>query len=872
MSIRVILTHEQSDFDAVASLLGAYLLDESALPVLPRKLNRNVRAFITIYGAELPFVDGRDLPGGGIEQVTLVDTQSLVTLKGMGDTTRVRVVDHHPPRRGLPEGWEVTVTESGSTTTLFVESLLERGEPLSVVRATLLLLGIYEDTGSLTYAHTTARDARAAASLLEGGADLRLAAEFLNPPLSSDQREVYDCLAASAETHYILGHRIVIASGDASRLSEEISALAHKLRDLFDPDALFVLVATQEGIRLVARSTTDQVDVSRVAQAFGGGGHERAAAALIRPAGETGSGEALAQAIRQLLEVLPGIVQPSVTVAQIMSRRPHTIAPETSAQEASRLMARYGYEGFPVVQDGRVTGLLTRRAVDRALSHKMNLPASSLMDAGQVTVAPEDSLQHLQARMTDSGWGQVPVIETHTGKLVGIVTRTDLLKTLSPRRAQKSRCSLAERLEKALPPDRLALVRAVAGEAARQKMAVYLVGGFVRDLLLDKPSLDFDIVVEGDAIALARALSAAFGGRITVHARFGTAKWFLRHSSFTLQAQQVAFLDLISARQEFYDHPSALPSVERGSIKLDLHRRDFTINTLAVRLDGRHFGELLDHWGGLEDLTAGVVRVLHSLSFVDDPTRMLRAVRFEQRFGFQIEARTLHLMGEARGSLEKLSGDRIRHELNLVLSEPLAPSMLARLAQLGLLAAIHPSLAWDDDRSQAVEKALSVPGMTGWPSLPAPGNLSLSLALGYLAWLGRLDEPGLRAVASRLRFSLDLRRLLLALAALLRDLDGLAGKPASAVVRRLEDTPLLAVYAAALLCGKAEARLLKTYASRWRTVQAATDGNILKQRGLPPGPAYQKILTRLRDAWLDGEVTTVEGETALLEELIKAYP
>ncbi len=280
--MRVILTHEQADFDAIASLLGAVLLDEGALPVLPRRVNRNVRAFLTLYGAELPFVDPRDLPAGTIASVTLVDTQSLVTLKGMSAATRVRVLDHHPLRSGLPADWEVRAEEIGATTTLLVEQLGENGFDLTTLQATLLLLGVYEDTGSLTYVRTTARDARAAASLLEAGADLRIVTRFLNPPLSLEQRVVYDQLLANARTHQIHGYRVVIAAGDARGTAEEISSLTHKLRDLLDPDALFVLVTTGEGTRLVARSAADGIDVSAVAAHFGGGGHDRAAAALVR--------------------------------------------------------------------------------------------------------------------------------------------------------------------------------------------------------------------------------------------------------------------------------------------------------------------------------------------------------------------------------------------------------------------------------------------------------------------------------------------------------------------------------------------------------------------------------------------------------------
>lgn len=893
--MHLILTHEQADFDALASLFGASILDERAVPVLPRRLNRNVRSFITIYGADFSFVDPRDLPGEKIESVTLVDTQSLVTLKGMSEKTSVRVVDHHPLRSGLPDDWQIAIEEIGATTTMLIEVMQVQSEQLSSIQATLLLLGLYEDTGSLTYSRTTPRDARAAAWLLERGASLKIASDFLNPPLSANQRKLYEELLDNVQNHQINGHRIVIACGDASDVDEEISTLAHKLRDLLDPDALFVVVSTQDGVRIVARSTSDAIDVSKVTAEFGGGGHDRAAAALIKvplvPVGRGDKGEGrnpeiqepsqdngsnltvLQEACRQLLELLPEYVQPSTTVAQIMSRGPQLLDPQTPVKEVAQMMQRTGFEGYPVVENGKVVGLLTRRAVDRAMAHRLNLAASSLMDAGEVTVRPRDSLQSLQSHMTDSGWGQIPVVNDE-GLVIGIVTRTDLLKVLAPPDTRGGTRNLAARLEEAMPQARLDLIKHVADQASEQYMAIYLVGGFVRDLLLDRPSLDFDIVVEGDAIVLGRALGKKFGGRVTSHTRFGTAKWYVRESRFGKHQSYAGpqhslpqYLDLISARTEFYEHPTALPIVERGSIKLDLHRRDFTINTLAVRLDGNHYGELHDYWGGLADIERGIVRVLHSLSFVDDPTRMLRAVRYEQRYGFEIESRTLQLMDEARSMLEKLSPERVRHELDRMLEEPNWYDMIWRLENLGLLKAIHPLLsAPASDFSPPTEAELaSFPP----PSLvPAQKGLPPKRTLTWLLWLSPVEPTTIKALSRRLRFPSALTRLLLAASMLHADLPMLAGSAPSGWVDRLEDVPPLAVYAVSLTATGKTKQALEEYLEKWQHIKPKTTGVALKALGLPPGPRYQKILRELRNAWLDGQIKSAEEEQALLERLL----
>lgn len=877
--MRVVLTHDNADFDAIASLLAAHLGDERYLPVLPPRVNRNVRAFLTLYGAELPLHPAEDLPDEPVEAVLLVDTQTLPSLRNMSPEVPVRVIDHHAAKARLKPHWQVYLEPVGATVTLLLAPLQERDVALTPLQATLLLLGVYEDTGSLTYPSTTPRDVRAAAYLLERGADLQLLADYLFPPLTPQQRMLYDILLANTEVRRLQGATVAVAHARVEGLTDEVASVAHKLRDTLETDALFILVTVPGGIQLVGRATSERVDVGSVARHFGGGGHPRAAAALVKS-------RYLEAVRRQLWEVIPRYVRPGLTVGQIMSRRPQVLDPDTPAREAAHLMQTFGYEGYPVVQDGKVIGLLTRRAVDRALAHGLNLPARRLMEAGSVTVRPEDSIETLQQIMTDTGWGQVPVVD-ESGRIIGIVTRTDLIKTLAPRPRLPGRLNLAARLEASLPPARLALLRAVAALAEAQHFALYIVGGFVRDLLLERPSPDFDLVVEGNAIALGRALQKRFGGRLTTHRRFGTAKWHLEDIREDLAqaleeylpagvrptsldpADLPAALDLVTARTEFYAHPTALPTVAKGSIKLDLHRRDFTINTLAIRLDGRHYGEVHDYWGGLDDLRKGIIRVLHSLSFVDDPTRMLRAVRFEQRFGFTIEPRTLQLLQEARDLLDRVSGDRVRHELEAMFREERAEAMLDRLRQLGLLSAIHPRLFWDAGAAQRFARR-HTPPEDSWGDLPRPRSMPLPIVLGYTLWLMVLPPKEVEAILRRLLAPKRLLDIAVGAATLWAQREALREGRPSKVTMTCETYPLTSSYALYLACPEEDPlhEQLARFAAEWRHVRPTVTGDDLRRLGLPPGPVYKRILRRLRAAWLDGEVRHREEEHAFLDRLL----
>ena len=417
-------------------------------------------------------------------------------------------------------------------------------------------------------------------------------------------------------------------------------------------------------------------------------------------------------------------------------------------------------------------------------------------------------------------------------------------------------------LDHSLSEQQRTLLRAVAAAAGALHLPLYLVGGFVRDLLLGKPATDFDLVVEGDAIALARACAGQYGGRVTAHVRFGTAQWFLPDPGDHA-------LDFISTRSETYKQPGALPTVQPGRLADDLARRDFSINTLALRMDGEHWGELHDELDGLTDLKHGLVRVLHPQSFLDDPTRLFRAVRYEQRYGFRIAPETLALIPPARSSIGLLSAERVRHELDLILEEQQVIAMLARLAELDILQPVHPALAWNEVMRERFMRG-SNPAQAGSISaIPPSGDRSF---LNWHFWLLDRSPADIQSLERRLHFHAKLLESLMAASALFADLPSLAGLKPSQCVARLEQLPLTAVYAIFLSAGQGQARQnVHDYLETWRQVKPKTNGNDLKKRGLSPGPRYQQILSRLRQAWLDGEVRTESDELNLLEKVLNSW-
>lgn len=456
------------------------------------------------------------------------------------------------------------------------------------------------------------------------------------------------------------------------------------------------------------------------------------------------------------------------------------------------------------------------------------------------------------------------------------MARPVLLNRLALDSSNPVSLDLDRALKQSLSSATNALLRAVVAEAEKQNDSIYVVGGFVRDLLLGRPNLDLDLVVEGDAIALGRLLVKRLGGLLLPHKAFGTAVWSLAEDESKILAklrlakakktQLPAFVDLISARRESYAHSGALPNVQFANIHDDQYRRDFAINTLALRLDGPHAGQLLDPWRGLEDLRHSVLRTLHSQSFADDPTRILRILRLAGRLKFKIEAETLGHLKASVPLLELISGDRIRNELALVFAEDEYVAILQSMQRLGVLRAIQRSLHFD-------KKMAVLQSETANP-IPKEWDLdTVSISdLGFVLWMLHLYSSAVSAIAERLRFSAGLRTAALSAASLRSVSAKLAALSPSKLVARLENEPFLSVYALYLLNKKNKlGKRLQRYAKEWRHVQPGVDGKSLRKLGLKPGPAYSQVLSQLRAAWLDGKIKNKTQEQTLLKKLLNGH-
>ena len=845
----LVATHTNTDFDAFAAMLAARRLYPGAIVCLAGSLNRNVREFYRLHADELDFVvDASRLELDAVRRLIVVET---VHASRLGELEPVAldsgvdkvVFDHHAAERpewAPPEN--VIVSEDGALTTTLVGVLAEREVAVSPLEATVFALGIHEDTGSLTHATTTQRDAEALGWCLRHGAEQELLSRFLHTPLGEAERELLSALLDSLEAHEAAGVEVLVATAAAREYVEGVANLAHKLVDVTDCAGLVVLVEMDGRVFAVTRSRVPELDAAALAAVLGGGGHAQAASAIYRGA--------LDEAHRLVVDRLEEAVRQPARARDVMSRPARTISPDETVSRAMVACQRFGQSGILVAAGDELAGAVSREDLDKAISHGLShAPVRGIMSSRVATCAEETPLSELQ-RLLASGDDRVAVLRDD--RLVGVVTRGDVLEALGESAAAIKRpsASLAAELAKL---ERLAPVFEAVAALTEAYEGVYLVGGTVRDILLGERNFDVDIAVEGDAIALAQALADALGGRVRAHEKFGTA---------VVVYGDGERVDVVTARTEFYDAPAALPAVEHASIREDLFRRDFTINAMALSLKGDDYGRLVDPFSGRADLEQKRIRVLHNLSFIDDPTRIFRAIRYENRYGFRMDEHTVRL---ARGTIEiglvgDLSSARLRDELVALLEEGEVEHSILRLAELGADKAIHPHLAADDE---AVKLLARLRALAQQYELDVPAWRLALIALArklppdeVYDWLQRLKMR--RRDAEQIAAAVTVGPRIVER---LRNRDVEPAETVALADRYAPDAPLFAL-------ALTELEPLHDYFRGLRDIRLEVTGSDLAALGLSESPRVGEVLAELRRRKLNGELDGRESELEAARELI----
>ena len=870
--MEVITTHLNADFDTIASMLAACKLYPEAVCVLPGSQEETVKGFLVQSAFyNLPMRRPREIDLDKVTRLILVDIRRRSRIGVFGELidrpgVPVHVYDHHPDDFADIKGDVEVIRRVGSTTTILVGILKERGIAITPDEATVMMLGIYEDTGSLGFPSTTVDDYLAAAHLLSCGAKLGQVSDILARDLTSGQISLLYDLIQGTRTYTIRGVEVVIAEARREEYVGDLALLVHKLRDMEAVSVLFVICQMGERVVLVGRSRKPEVDAAAVMREFGGGGHSYAASATVKNA-------TTFQVRERILRVLEEKVIPRRTAADVMASPARTVDAGETIHEVHQALTRSNINAMPVTRGGAAVGILTRQVVEKAVYHGLGEErAGEYMNTDYETVAPETEIERVQEIVIGKNQRLVPVV---AGKeLVGVITRTGLLRFLYDMRdvehpdagedvdaegAKAPRKNVANLMRDRLPARVLSLLRAAGECAERLEMKAFVVGGFVRDLVMRVENLDVDIVVEGDGIRFAEAFAEEQGARVRPHHKFGTAVLVFR-DGFKV--------DVATARVEYYLKPAALPTVEYSSLKQDMYRRDFVINTLAVRLSPVGFGEVIDFFGAQRDIKEKVIRVLHSLSFVEDPTRILRAIRFERRFGFTVGRNTLNLIRNAvrLDLLSKIPKPRLYSELELILKEKDPVWIVRRLSELGLGTSIHPALVLDKPHLALLGEAQEV---LAWFSLLFLEEKVEKWAVSFLSLL----DPLPRDDAKKLAKDLGVRSRV-------REWVRICKDEGDSVILRLVSMPTISrklihdalsplpteviLYLMARAKHPDIKRYISLYFTQLKNVRLHLNGQDLLELGYRPGPRFKEIFDLLLERRLAGELRNKKEEIAFL--------
>jgi tRNA nucleotidyltransferase (CCA-adding enzyme) len=614
----------------------------------------------------------------------------------------------------------------------------------------------------------------------------------------------------------------------------------------------------EDRVYLVARSRLREINVGEILSIFGGGGHAFAASATIK-------NQTMVQVEDALMTHLKNRINPQRKAKDLMTFPVKSIDPQETIEHANELLTRYNINVLLIMEGEKLLGLITRQVIEKAIFHGLkDLPVREYMTTELSTIDPEASLYQIQEFIIEHKQRILPVMDQ--GKVVGVITRTDLLNILisgpsmteylyDSRRAPHfvRKKNIAYLIEERLPRRIIELLKSLGQVADALGFNAYAIGGFIRDLFLKFHNLDIDIVIEGDGIRFAQEYAKKYSVRARYHVKFKTA---------VLIFPDGFKVDVATARSEYYESPAALPIVELSSIKMDLYRRDFTINTLAVKLNARHYGLLIDFFGAQKDLKERSIRVLHNLSFVEDPTRAFRAVRFEQRFGFKIGKLTANLIENAIriGGIEKLAPKRIFNELQLILSEENPLNVVKRLIDLKLLQAVHAEFFL----TQKLEGLFGeIKAVLSWFDLLYLNEPYEKWIVSFLA----LAQPV--SQLNELRFRLGLPKKVVEIMTFCRG-DGerllmmLHKRPQMAksdIYKLLAPIPTEALLFIMAKAGPETGRkAISLYFTQLKSIKISVKGEDLKVLGLQPGPLYKRILGELLDERVNGNLQTREDE------------
>ncbi|MCP4020316.1 MAG: CBS domain-containing protein [Desulfobacteraceae bacterium] len=869
----IITSHINADFDAIGSMLAAQKLYPDSVIIFPGSQEKNLRDFfISSMSYLFNMAEPKNIDFKDTTRLVLVDTKQKNRLTGVSELLKknieIDIYDHHPAMKDDIKGTFEVSMQLGATTTILTSILRRKKINPTADEATVMALGIYEDTGLFTYSSTTEQDLREAAYLLSCGASLNTIVSLVVKEIKAEQVTWLNELLNEMTTHRINGVDIYISTISSSSYITDLASIVQKVVRMEDIDIFFAIVLMGNKISIIARNRIPEVDAGKILSLFGGGGHAYAASAKV-------DNQTLAQVELMLVERLKKEVKSIQITKKLMSSPAVTVEPDVQCKKANAKMTRYNTNTLLVVNKKTESykGYITRQIIEKALYHNLaDLPVEDYMNSETSTISFNSELAEIETKIIEEKHKILPVIDN--GLIKGVITRTDLLdylvkhnKELKSNEYNLSRKNGAKKrqieniLYQRLDKQTKQLLESAGKIGQDLGYNMFVVGGFVRDLLLNRKTDDIDIVVEGDGIAFAKAFAKKRKCRINTYKKFSTAVIIFPGN---------LKIDVASARREYYQTPAALPIVEKSSIKLDLARRDFTINTLAISLNPGTFGVLIDFFGASRDLKDKTIRTIHNLSFVEDPTRIFRAIKFANRFGFKIGKVTSNLIKNAIkiNSFKNLSGLRVLSELKQIFEEDNPIPAIKTLQKYGLEKILHPKLEITPktyDLLESVNKTLS------WHDLLYVDDEYYRWSLYFMAILHRCPYAVCDKICSTLKIPLKERKTVLEKRYKAENRLELINNTMPLTKVELywgliDFKTELILYMMALTDNENVRKAISYFYTHHKSINPVIQGRDLIKIGIPPGPVFTQILKEVLNAKLNGKVKTKKQELAFAKQ------
>jgi tRNA nucleotidyltransferase/poly(A) polymerase/nanoRNase/pAp phosphatase (c-di-AMP/oligoRNAs hydrolase) len=771
-------------------MVAAKKIYKDALLVFTGAVEKNVRKFISIYGDLIEITPFKKIRIEEITKLIIVDTRIKRRIGPFVNVLKKRdleihIYDHHPSTADDIKGDLNVVEEVGATTTIILKKIKEMNIEISPIEATLFALGIYEDTGSLTFSTTTIDDINSISYLFDRGIKLKVVANFINIGLSLAQKKLLNQLLLSSKEISCKGIHINMARAEAKNYTEGLALLTHRLIEIENSDVYFTIVKMAERIYIVGRSRINSVDVDEILKELGGGGHLQAASAVVKDL-------SLDELEKKLVRILERKVKVGIIAKNIMSSPVKTVNTSASIEETKKILLRYGHNGIPVVEEGELKGIITMQEVNKAKQHGLGKElVSKYMSDQVVSVKLNTPLTEIQELMINYDIGRVLVVNKEN-RLVGIVTRTDLIRNLYgeghiPKRSFSTYVETNRKMER---KKQIKLIEKIFPKRVRNVLSkigkigdglnfpVFMVGGIVRDLFLGIKNYDLDIVVEGDGIKFAREL-----------------------------------------------------------------------------------------------MSVGTIRVLYNLSFVEDPARIIRAIRFEQRYNFKMDKTTEGFLKKAIDDklLSRLRKKRITEELILILKEKNPLKSLKRMEELGALKYILPNVELNEETVKRLNNMKD--NYNFWK-----GNIpdeKIELWMIYFCCLIRnLKISQIQRIFKKIIFkqkSLDkINYCYSNLDQIIKMITQKNKISPSVIYLKLKGLPNEALF---LAIAESDTNIAKerisNYFKKYKKESLYISGKELKKLQVKPGPIYSQILNKLLCAQLDGEVKNKRDEIRFVKNILE---